>query len=53
LAIGIAANAEIVWYARHAEARALKKILFLNSILEHIVVAECDMKIIAQVVVVL
>jgi hypothetical protein len=30
LAIGIAVNVGIVWYAGHAKAWALKKILFLN-----------------------
>jgi hypothetical protein len=50
LAIDIAAIAEVVWYAGHVMARALKGILFLNLILEHIVVAERNMAIIAQCV---
>lgn len=48
MAINTAANAEVVWYAGHVMARALKKILFLNLTLEHIVVAEGNMIIIAQ-----
>jgi len=53
LAIGIAANAGIAWYASHATELALNKSLFLSLILENIVVAKCDMNIIVQAVVVL